>query len=220
MLFISRQIYDEIHEVYGVVDTDDGVEEIVDSGKLAHLIENLNIKIAGVCVSEIPDIFGNIFRSFEYVTAWQSPETTKGAQTKLSMLNGIELTVYKDKLSSISTYYDKDVTDVTIRLSDFCTGLWECVLHLSHQKGCITLVFDDKLSPVPEFAFNKMFPGKVLYDFHEVTNEDLIYSLYEALATSREVVYGTGDDEVDLIHHIIDDEGRTARYIYWCCEPK
>ena len=139
MLFVSRRVgYDK----FGVVDSDDGVEEVVGYGVLLKVVD-LGIDVKGI------DLFDNRFAQSALfaVKPYQLPETVTPLQTKTSMLRHVDVIVYKSSIVGIVTHPWDIQSPVSLRLSDFGTHCAEGFLRDNEKIGKhkVTLILDDNI---------------------------------------------------------------------------
>lgn len=137
MLYISRRI--GANKV-GVVDTDDGVEQIISLYQFgSSMYKKLGVR---GCT------FTGGYQSGAIVLPYQPDETRSPVQLKARLLTGVDIKVYNDIVTNInlSTVLNPPVT---IRLSDFGSKCSDCLLFGNGEnigRHIITLVFDDKIS--------------------------------------------------------------------------
>lgn len=144
MLYISRRI--GANKV-GVVDTDDGVEQIISLYQFgSSMYKKLGVR---GCT------FTGRYQSGAIVLPYQPDETRSPVQLKARLLTGVDIKVYNDIVTNInlSTVLNPPVT---IRLSDFGSKCSDCLLLGNKDTGrhIITLVFDNKIS-VGDDAFRR-----------------------------------------------------------------
>ena len=210
MLFISRRVMMTLEEDgerynavgYGVVDTDDGIEELWDEDHLGMAINTHNLKIAGA-----PEEYklGDIMRPY------QSPDSLSSLQVKLKMVRQIEVTVYKGSITNIVWNARKLQSPVSIRLSDFGSQCDDFILYGRYpQSGYpVTFVFDDKLTDIKSMSFRletaeldygtitRFLGGKgwaelgIRYDLRELTSDSLAEIVY-----SQVLKYNCAEDSI------------------------
>ena len=202
MLYISRYIG---LRSFGVVDTDDGVEQVATARDIVEATLNSHLVIQGCSIDEFP------------TRPWQPQETKTPLQLKTKLLSHVDVVTYKSAVTSIIWKGDKIKLPVTVRVSDFGCDLAEFILrhnnaYLEHK---ITLVFDDKIrkvvpwslqpvvSPIPVKKFDRI---GVIFDFSEVTNLKLLQSLYDSVRAPVENMRVLTPQE--LVDSIQDDVGR------------
>ena len=175
MLFVSRYIGTD---KYGVVDTDDGVEDIVSPTEIGQAVNFLFIKIAGVNPS------------LGITRPYQSLGTKTVFQTKLLALHGVDTTVWSDMITSIRFDQHLETRSAELKLSDLGTSIGDFVLRGNTVSGelKLTLVFDDKLVSVEEYAFSPLTTKAtslsglgVVFDLRGVKREALAKSVYRSL---------------------------------------
>ena len=186
MLFISRFIGPD---QYGVVDTDDGVEQVVDFSEL----------YSAVCVDGL-EIMGarkkDSSMSEASVMIAQPKETVSRMQTKAKILLNVDIKVYKNMITSIRWKRTDDDDLVDIRLSDFGTHVADYVLARNIAfGGCykVCLVLDNKLTYSPNAFCRRFFEhdiiGKngigVIFDLRELSDLNAM-QVYKMLYTGKE----------------------------------
>lgn len=157
MLFISRRV--GLHYC-GVVDTDDGVEEVAFVHKVKEAVALRQIEVKGIdTLVELGD--GVKFDPFKHTILsrlypYQPVETMSRLQTKMNILKHVEVTTYGDMITNI--FWDsKHITEpVVVRLRDFGSHVADCVLFdnpctVGHK---ITIVFDDGIK-LEHFSFRR-----------------------------------------------------------------
>ena len=182
MLYISRYI--DIG-TYGLVDTDDGREEVVSLLELSDAVYNHNIQIYGVDKKEN---FLCVLDS--YVHVYQPAETLTREQLKLRMLGLVDIKCYKDMITSISWRGELIKKPIRIRLSDFGTDCADYLFAHSNEYGThkVTLVLDEKIHFGPESFCVKTFDDSfvaaygigVVFDVSELSTKTArkIYGLF------------------------------------------
>lgn len=205
MLYISRCID---FSKYGVVDTDDGVEEVVGLMDIIKMVRDTHIDIKGV-VSD-PDIICSDFGP-GMIRPYQPAETMTALQAKTNLLSHVCVKTYGTMITSVCWRVDELREPVRIRLSDFGSSCADCILRENLLLGSKTviLVLDDKLSVTPKtFRLGRLMPSAVdikegigvVFDMHEVRNKRLASRIYFSLF---EVCNGVSTDS------FIDDVNRT-----------
>lgn len=171
MLFVSRLIG---ATNYGVVDTDDGVEEIITDVDLIR-ITKLGLEIKGI------DADG-------FARCYQDPLTMSLLQIKTNAIDGVSVFVYKDYITSIRRSAPSLRPGTRIRLSQFGKRFSDYVLEqvMDWNKIDLVLVVDDQFElTYPSTNIAPMFG--VAFDITEVTNEEAaqaIYSSYRRYSSS------------------------------------
>ena len=146
MLYVSR--HDGIN-FYGVVDTDDDVEEVITRSKLVQCIEQDGLRIAGAEYTEIINRVGDIH-------PYQVPSEMTQLQMKTNLVKFTEVRVYKDMVTSIHIKHKSIKEPVTIRLSDFGSRCGDCILWENDQamRHVLTIQLDDKIQ-IGKFTFRR-----------------------------------------------------------------
>lgn len=207
MLYISR--YVDLRS-FGVVDTDDGVEQIATPRDIVEATLNRHLEIHGCYVGEFP------------TRPWQPPETKTQRQLKMQLLSHVDIVTYKSAVTSVIWKGSDIKRPVTVRVSDFGDSLAEFVIRHNtvNPEHKVTLVFDDKIKPVMPYALQPVvspIPVRkfdrvgVIFDFSEVTNPRLLQSLYDSVRTPVENQRALTPQ--DLVDSIQDDVGRKWRML-------
>lgn len=204
MLYISRSFE---YGTFGVVDTDDNVEEVVSGEMLKELVCEVGLEIFGASRVEYPS--GNMeFHIFPYQV---EPDDTV-LQTKLRTLFGVEVVKNKGVVVGISLRNARLPRDMSIRLSDLGDFYGECILDWDFKDYSgpkLTLVVDDNIKqvhpmtfypPISGLGFSNDVSGFVL-DVRGLSDEELLYEIYNC-------AYAFEGDPKDAI---IDREDRVAR---------
>lgn len=207
MLFLSRRIS---KNEYGVVDTDDGVESRVSFSELCRIIQMPGITIGGVETVSSDWLVDNAL----LIRPYQPKETITSLQAKTSALYGVDITIYKDMVTSIQIRADVIKYPVELRLSDFGTYISMHVFRGVNRRNShhvLTLKLDDSLRLHTE-AFslgssdNAQVVGihglGVVFDLTEVSKTYIVNNVYETLFRQIPgLVYSS----------IIDDEERMSK---------
>ena len=228
MLYISRYVWKPEgvlgkdgflnHMLYGVVDTDDKVEEVVTLDVLEDASFDSKCKIHGV---ELWGSAGDIYSILPY----QDPNKLTSLQMKTSMFKNVDVVVWKSRITGIKFHPEKMTKPVSIRLSDFANKCESCIFHAnfvnedaSYVKSAdqyrLTIVLDDKVRfDKGTFIlghFGSVVLGKgglgVVIDMREMTNNRRAMSVYGQLYQARG----------DMIDSVIDIPERLAKARkYW-----
>lgn len=170
MLYISRYVD---FQKYGVVDTDDGVEQVAVRSDIINYIR-AGVQIRGVTLG----------KRCKFVP-YQPTGTFSAYQSKLLAVAGVDTTVYDGIISRIT--WDKCVakSPVDIMLSKLGSALGPFALGYNEYIGPtkVILVFDDSIdvlshSVVPH---SLSMENGVRYDLRKVTRDDIRNAVYLAL---------------------------------------
>lgn len=162
MLFISRYVG---AGMYGLVDTDDGCEEIVTK----IVIEKA--KQSGVVIHGAEDIVN--------VMVYQPESTRTMLQIKTITLSRIDVKTYKNKITSVNILSGIK-KPVTIRLSDFGTVCADYILMANKPatRLKVLMVLDDKIGfskstfwTAPSLTLRQM---GIALDIHELSDDTAI----------------------------------------------
>lgn len=202
MLFISR--FMDLAS-YGVVDTDDGVEEKVSHQRLIDVINEYGMLIGGVSIDD---------QRFS-ILPYQDPDTFTKLQVKTHLVSGVSIKTYKDMVTHI------DLSDCrgsigSIRLSDFGKSCADGIFlgNKSKCSRCVTVILDDiiKLTDLsfmqPEPFTPLGVPGMgAMFDLREVTRISHLLDIYWQLLVERFMPLNVAPN-LDMLDSIIDDENR------------
>lgn len=170
MLYISRSIG---RNRYGVMDTDDGVEQVVTRSELSKYVLDDGLNIVGC---ELVD-YGN---GMWYVLATPYSPEVDASRSKMNVLKGIDYNVTDGVL--ISMNLKKCRVDTTIRLSEICSTIddFAFISHRNNQgSNKVTLVLDDNVKAKSEHSFEGLAGGNnVILDLREVTYKPTVRRAY------------------------------------------
>lgn len=210
MLYISRFVG---LQKYGVVDTDDGVEEVCDMSDLFDAVCKHELDIAGI----VPDRYWGstgvnsaLTRQFteRTISVYQPNDTMSQLQVKTKVLKKISVLIYNGVLVSL-TWNPKELTEpVTLRLSDFSKSLGDCFLARNSFSGQhhVTLILDDSLE-FTEYSFRRRHYGGLTESFSSI---GVLFDMRELSDQVAEKIYASLYEECtsDNIYHIIDSDER------------
>lgn len=214
MLVVSRMI----GVSYVVVDTDDGVETLLPGRDICNLNSKYKLGIKGVRGSSVKPYYDTSVCTRQQLLAEMNYHT--------------RVSVWDDMVTRVECDIHKNTEPAVIRLSHFGTKLgdyimWECFKETNLRDSFthrMTLVFDDKLEPVPKLALQPLYtpiylrgsggrhPFGVKYDIRGVTDSSLVESIYDSLT----LVFGVcvyPQTKAQLYARVIDDEERKSRYL-------
>lgn len=180
MLYVSRFINSDS---YGIVDTDDDVEEIVTQNELMSFVMDYGLRIAGIATRTAEFSFGNI-DYVDKIVIHQHPSFTKPIQAKVSLIYHTDIKLYKSMITSIIWDASQIKEQVSIRLSDFGDFVADRVLlgNKWNKKPSITLILDDKIK-VTEKSFDAGVYGTydygVCFDLRELSDDLMARSVYK-----------------------------------------
>ena len=229
MLYISRHVYCKNlsaryrqfqsyqgHHAFGVVDSDDGVEELVTRDDLEEIVRNQCIDVAGVEIMS-PS------RLILQILPYQGENPSSVLQTKLSVLRHVNITVYNSTITSFLFRRDKLADGTRVRLSDFADSCGDFLMYgnMSLAAGpIVTIVLDDKIKSITDYSF-RLDSGNevsslgvsavssldVMFDLSELTNFELARSVY------KQVLAYKGEP----LKAVIDSEERKQEMFRLCC---
>ena len=203
MLYISRYIgtYN-----FGVVDTDDGVEQEISQSELESAINVSRLDIVGS-----RRIAG--FTNRHTASPWQDPSTLTPIQTKTHMMCGVDVLIYKNMITKV-VWRPMSVKGgvVKVRLSQFGNRLTSKCFYDNSAfcEGQTILILDNKLS-YDEEAFRQPVGAGVAYDnrYYGVTFDLRELSDSNAILVYRGILKSI---RVALLEGaVIDTDERTAR---------
>lgn len=200
MLFVSRYLTDE---TFGIVDTDDNVEEVV------HIASIGDIVATGVTVHGI-DEFSVLD---DRVNIYQPAETLSQLQVKMKVLKHIDIKVWDGIVTSIQ-WVPKDISEpVTIRVSDFGHACANYMIARNYMsvKHDITLVLDDSL----EYGF-KTF--RRMYNFQAaigIHNLGVVFDIREVGDEKAESLYDQfyRESSTGQLENVIDNKDRKGEML-------
>lgn len=178
MLYVSRSLPGDR---YGVVDTDDGVEQIVNRMELNNAVIKLGIPIKGVHL-------GNGYGS-DYVVAvtpQQSHETVTRQQAKLKTLKGVDIRTFNGEITAIIADINLADNNMRIRLSDFGDRIsWDATIRWEPRvtNKVLILVVDDKIEFLGSNVRANIY--RFRWDISEVTNQEIVGMFYNDLIDSE-----------------------------------
>lgn len=161
---------------YGVVDTDDDVEEGVTWPTLMDLVLDYKLPIEGVEAyrnERIGDAIGT-------VTPYQDPRYCTAAQAKAKTLLGVDIRIFRNEVTFIEASGNLTKTDTRIRLSDYGTSMysrievgWDCY----DENKRLILVLDDKFTVFgPPIVLGM---SGVCWDVSEVSSDDWLKAMWD-----------------------------------------
>lgn len=209
MLYISRKIG---AKKFGVIDDDDGVEEILTLDALKEATCDLGIEILGVTLRE--KCYKSSTRSMviERVDVFMPPDDVTMKQKKFQVLFGVDVKVNNGCIVSVE-WNDLQAKNRVVRLSDFgnaCgAGIFSFMAdkysHNEVSASNLTVILDDKLT-VERKTFSGVADLDVVFDVRSVTKPEIINSFYNAaIDPAKRIDY--------LKHHVLDDRQRLDEWI-------
>ena len=205
MLYISRFAG---RYCYGVVDTDDGTEEVVAGYDITNAVSNLGLSILGVDI----DPQSTLKPTVDSILPYHDVTRMTPLQVKTNLLQHVEVFVFGDIIANVRFRADEITVPSIIRLSDFGKVCGDRMLYGNRPSGAhkITLILDDKLSfskhtfLKPTGSLGKSGLGVVL-DMREMHDDG------EAKAVYKSIMSGPGT--LEMMDSIIDDRGRKEWFI-------
>lgn len=172
--------------LYGVVDTDDGKEQLVSQQDLAYSTCMLNMSIAGTAIGKDSSTGKKtLLRAAPY----QLDRTRSANQKKLASLYGVDLVIYNGAVVGINYDGTKMSKPATIHISQFCDSLGDYLLMAVYpcRRHALTVVLDDnvKFSPYSLCGYASYPPGVsclgAKFDIRDVSNVGAAYYMYQML---------------------------------------
>lgn len=195
MLYVSRQMG---KSTWGIVDTDDGVENLCNRTDLITAVTRCNLDIKGVSYSH-----GSLS-----VVVYQNPEFLTTKQAKSVTLFGVDVKTSGNIIVGLQIKRGLCKGSVTIRLSDYCANCGNYILSELQPRNCpghVYIVVDDKLKVTKKTFTGLRDYGNVYLDLTEVTNQKTLDSCY--------MCDDFRDGPEGISSHIRDDSDRLDFYI-------
>ena len=207
MLFVSRYIGTD---KYGVVDTDDGVEEVVTLNDIEHAVLQQGLEINGAVIHrDFPQRDGGKGHKWlDYAKPFQDDSSKTSFQEYVKREQSVEVNVYNSTITCIHAANRRIRRPVSIRLSDFAPAIGDCVLSPNATVGrhILTLVFDDKLKSLTELSFRMAKYSEaserygveshgVVFDMRELSSNELAFKVYSQLAEYPRNPFGSVRDK-------------------------
>lgn len=189
MLYISRVVSSGR---FGVVDTDDDVEEIATFGTLEVLVLRKHMRIEGV---EVIDAGGA--REIGGIVPYQDKRYYTTLQAKTKTLQGVDIRTFKDELTRILIDFDVLRNNTEIRLSQFGQRMpvnveIDIIGTVGNKK--VIFVLDNNIKVAPKAPL--VGYSGICWDIREYTTNDLIESMYKVLLSHE---YTSVDSWPDFI---------------------
>lgn len=200
MLYISRLINNGI---YGVVDTDDDVEERVSFNEIIKMIFDYHLDIVGVKTDPVHS-------TIESINVYQDEKYCTKAQAKLATVSGVYIKTYKNEITSLVVDGNPPQRVVRVRLSDYGSSMAGCVsigwIHRVEEK-LVVFALDNNIEIVraPLRAFG--YAG-IRWDISSVRDCDYVDELYQAMIDTDNLGY------LKWNKYIID---KPERMQFWRC---
>lgn len=173
---------------FGVVDTDDGKEDIMTRDEIEYACIKLGIHIEGVTLrthSKYKDVV-----HIERIDVYVPPENRTVKETKLRTVKGVDIKTVDGQIVSIDWIKMPNANRV-VRLSDYGVECGadlfpaRCVGFMTQSPVAdqgLTLVLDDKLT-VHRKAFKFAYNTGLVFDLREVTDQKIVNNFYQELLT-------------------------------------
>ena len=203
MLYISRRAVLGNELAYGVVDTDDDVETIVNTDGIEEAHRH-GLTIRGVATHWV---------SGDDINPYQPEGTFSPLQVKTRVMKKVSVGLYGSMITSVEWLFGVD--NPRIRLSDFGDSVADLVIYGNVLSVTpVTLVLDDKLKSITKYSFrietcsslhdtqvqmisraNGWKRLRVLFDVSELTNQEILDTFYEQLFWYNQALAVTIDSE-------------------------
>lgn len=209
-------------EVYGVVDTDDDVEELVTRSELLDICCNRGVVIEGVIVAR---------DYIRCVSPYQLESSISRAQRRAEVVCNVTVTRYKDEVTEIFWDSFKLQKPVSIRLSNFGSSCGSqlfnrrlCIGRLApHGHHMLTIILDGKITFTDKsfFVVPNHWGGLgregfgLVFDIRELTDEKLAEIIYFSVAMSGAVIETGIVDSEDRMKAMKAKLVQTEWYSYW-----
>lgn len=200
MLYISRPIN---YGIFGVVDTDDGVEDRVMYKELVEMVIDYHLDIVGVTVD-------HEHNTIEAIDVYQDEKYCTKEQAKLAAISGVYIKTYKNEITSLSVDGHAAQKVVRVRLSDYGKSMAGCASFgwVNRESGkLIVFVLDDSFeivrTPLRVFSYSDL-----RWDISTVSDCDYIEEIYKALIDTDNMGY------LNWNKYLID---KPERMQYWRC---
>lgn len=202
MYYISRRIGTN---KYGVVDTTDGTEDIMDYLELQEAVIDLGIQVEGVETFLRNKRTGA--RAIQSIHVVQNSDSISSAQAKLHVLKGINVKTSGSEIVSISWEDKPYVKEAVLRLSDWGTS---CANYLFSDLGYyyygngetwLTIILDDKCK-LSNKSFKRCGSYGLVMDLREVSDDRQAEYVY------REIIGEHHIGATTLSRFIIDKKER------------
>lgn len=169
MLYISRRIS---NNAFGVVDTDDGSEDIMSRKEIREAVIKLGIKIEGVSIYKEAD--RNVY-NIRSIKPYQPTDSVSRQQVKAKVLRGVDIKKHGDVITGISVTGINGQVPV-VRLSDYGTEFEKYVLSGFHIEVGTVFILDDSLKITA--ATFKDWHGRLQMDLREVSDMKIVNAIY------------------------------------------
>lgn len=200
MFYISRKVS---HNTYGVVDTDDSVEDIMNKKELQRAVAHSMFKIEGV-ETEYDSKSG--FWRIKSIEPLECGIHSTAKTAKLAALHGIDMKLVGDRIISLSWdryVYDKDFVLV---LSDYATSCSDGIIYtstLGKSAEPLLIKLDDNIQ-FTKSTFNHWSVMSVKFDLRSITKVKLANNLYRSYRGANQLGWRTLRDRVIDIPERLD----------------
>lgn len=189
MLYISR--YNNENS-YCITDTDDGVETTVSRAYLERIVNRYDLHIEGVTLKELGVPKGKNRYFVSDVQVVQLDEFMTRQQSKLKVLNGVDLTINNDDIVALKWTVHRVKPGTQVRLSTFGKSCGKCLLrdcptYSSWLLPIVTLVLDDSIK-IDKRTFQGFHAHGVAIDVQEISSEKTLSCIYGCVANVADIV--------------------------------
>lgn len=189
MLYISR--YNNENS-YCITDTDDGEETTVSRAYLEKIVNRYDLHIEGVTVQELNPPKGRNRYFVSDVQVVQLDEFMTRQQSKLKVLNGVDLTINGDDIVAMKWETDRVTPGTQVRLSTFGKVCGKCLLrdcptYSTWLLPIVTVVLDDSIK-IDKRTFQGFHAHGVAIDVSEVSSEKTLMCVYGCVSNVADIV--------------------------------
>ena len=181
MFYVSRIVG---HGRYGVVDTEDGCEDIMTTAEIKHAVIDMGVEIKGVSLRA--NRGGR--PALNPIVVYQPSGVASRTQVKAKVLHGLDIKKNGDTISSIEI--NQVMNCGSVRLSSYGTKFGAYVFKSRKILGNVTFVLDDSLE-IDKRTFKDWWQfGGISMDLRLVTNQKIVDAVLEAIDLGFDVAVG------------------------------
>lgn len=209
MYYISRRIG---MNKYGVVDTEDGHEDVMTVDDIEYATCEMSVRIEGVTLRSRrsgPTTYAVV----DSIDVYTPQGSRQAKEVKLNFLRGVDIKTSNGVIVEITWSKPKDDTNRVIRLSDYGTSCAVGVLvkearafyRINKEQQFVTIVLDDKIA-IERKTFKKCAGSGAVFDLREVKNLNTVEWFYTEMIADKPSVK-------HLRKVVIDDPNRLDLWI-------
>lgn len=185
MYYVSRRYSTS---KFGVIDTDDGVEDTFTIKELQELVCEKGIEIKGVETYTKCTSHGQTMR-IRGIQVYQPEENVNVSQVKLHVITGVDIKTQGTEIVSVTWRSLSERKPCSVRLSTFGSSCADYLFSdISEYKfgvgSFLTLILDDKIT-VSGKSFKRCATVGIIMDLREVTNNRTAECVYKELVGER-----------------------------------